>query len=248
MSARTKSFRSKRRAARVTAPLVFLVALLVALGFGSDPAPAEAAPFRCTATRTIILPSHETVAAAAAQDGPTFVVQGEYGVAFPNNCQDKLKIGAYAIDLTLEATLRLSSGVGSSLRGSAVYYTVGVVKAAEASMIATSSLGNTLWPHYAQADNADFSTEPSFNAAACYVTACTGRVRVTGVYSFAALNNVFAVYALLDNCVGRGIDDGLADATPCDGDENARYLPGLEGARLVLSATATITPLYEVRR
>jgi hypothetical protein len=229
--------------------LVFLVVLLVALGFGSDPAPAEAAPFRCTVTRNIVLPSHEAVALTAEQDGPGAVGQGEYGVAFPNNCQDKLKIGAYAIDLTLQASLRSSSGVGSGLSGARVFYSVGVVRAAEASMITTSSLRNTLWPYYAQADNADFSTETTFVAAACYVTACTGRVRVTGVYSFAALNNVFAVYAVLDNCVVRDIDDGLADATPCDdGDKATRYLPGLEGAQLVLSATATITPLYEVRR
>jgi hypothetical protein len=230
---------------KTTTPLLLLVVLLVALGFGGDPAPADAAPFRCTATKTITLPSHEAVAAYAA--GGEGLGQSGYALAFPQNCQNKLKIGTYVIDLVLNVSLRLSSGVGANRDGARIEFSTGIVRAAEAAWIESFWwYGQTPFPYFAQADNSDFSVEPAFDPATCYPTGCFKSSRVIGTYSFATLDNVLAVYAVTTNCV-RG--SGLPEATPCHY-ENAEdvYLPGLESAQLTLFATATITPLYEVRR
>lgn len=231
----------------------FLVLLVGFLVFASastliEPSPVEASSFRCTVTRVVTLPPREEVLAVGEESsGYRERASSEFGAAFPKSCQDRLKLGTYVIDMNIEVSLRLSSNVGLGQNGASVGFSAGVVKASEVSLIYSSSFSGTDWPYYAQAENSDFAGVNQFDPAVCFPTACVTRVRAIGLYSFADSDNVLAIYALLFNCVAGGIP-GAALCPEDDSVPRPQYLPGLEGARLTLSANANITPLYEIRR
>ena len=229
----------------VTAALSAALLLLA-----SSPQPTEAATVRCSASRTITMPNHATVAELTPSD----LSQAMYGLPFPNSCQSRIKIGTYSIDVTIASSLKLTSAGGGGVTDSTwLELSLGTVSDTYADgigsggidTILTSGLGPNPRPYYngAGADLAgDLHTEQL--ATNCFPSACSGSIRAVGTFNFASLDNVLAVYALTYNCVG----EVLQGQPFCAESYGSTYPPGLEGATLRFSATAVLIPLYETSR
>jgi len=239
-----------QRSRRATAVIVTAVLSAGFLLLVSSPQPTEAATVRCSASRTITMPNHATVAELTPGD----LSQAMYGLPFPNSCQSRIKIGTYSIDVTITYSLKLTSAGGGGVTDNTwLELSLGTVSDTYADgnggggvdTILTSGLGPNSRPYYNGA-GADFAGDLHTKQLAtnCFPSACSGSIRAVGTFNFASLDNVLAVFALTYNCVG----EVLPGQPFCEESYGNTYLPGLEGATLRFSATAVLIPLYEASR